>query len=215
MSDITVPELGESVSEATVGEWQVSEGDKVSKDDILVELETDKVSVEVRAEADGTLSKITAEEGDTVEIGAKLGELSSGSGDSGGASSKKEEKAEDKSASDEKDADESNAEENDGDLIEATVPVMGESVSEGTAGAWQVKPGDRVEKDQTLLEIETDKVAVEVPAPEAGTIEELKAQYGRRSDALFSDPTHANAVALADLFTDLADADLENLFTDV
>ena len=74
MTEITVPTLGESVSEATVGEWQVSEGDAVKKDDILVELETDKVSVEVRAEEDGVISKIVAQEGDTVEIGDTIAE---------------------------------------------------------------------------------------------------------------------------------------------
>ena len=60
MTDIIVPTLGESVSEATVGAWQVSEGDAVKKDDVLVELETDKVSVEVRAEDDGTIAKSSA-----------------------------------------------------------------------------------------------------------------------------------------------------------
>ena len=181
MTDITVPQLGESVSEATVGEWQVSEGDSVKKDDILVELETDKVSVEVRAEADGTVSKISAGEGETVEIGAKLGELDTNG--AGGSKSKDEgkKKSEDKSKSEAKSKDEEEPEENgsgEGDLVEAKVPTMGESVSEGTAGEWRVKPGDRVEKDQTLLEIETDKVAVEVPAPEAGTVEELLVEEG-------------------------------------
>lgn len=78
MTQIKVPTLGESVSEATVGAWQVSEGDRVKRDDVLVELETDKVAVEVRAEEDGVIAKITAKEGETVEIGAVLGELEAG-----------------------------------------------------------------------------------------------------------------------------------------
>ena len=72
MTDITVPQLGESVTEATVGSWMVKTGDAVSRDDVLVELETDKVAVEVRAEADGVMGEIFAAEGDNVEIGAKL-----------------------------------------------------------------------------------------------------------------------------------------------
>ncbi|MGJ3231703.1 MAG: 2-oxoglutarate dehydrogenase complex dihydrolipoyllysine-residue succinyltransferase [Oceanicaulis sp.] len=178
MTDITVPTLGESVSEATVGAWQVKEGDSVKKDDVLVELETDKVSVEVRAEEDGVVTSITAQEGDTVEIGAKLGELGEGGGSSSGGGSKKadapartEAKSEEKSSRDEGGSD-------GGDLIEAKVPVMGESVAEGQIGSFLVKPGDRVEQDQALMEIETDKVAVEVPSPAAGVVEEFTVSEG-------------------------------------
>jgi 2-oxoglutarate dehydrogenase E2 component (dihydrolipoamide succinyltransferase) len=92
MTEIKVPTLGESVSEATVGAWQVSEGDSVKRDDVLVELETDKVAVEVRAEEDGVISKITAKEGETVEIGAVLGELDAGA--SGSAKPSEEKKSE-------------------------------------------------------------------------------------------------------------------------
>ncbi|VAV88302.1 Dihydrolipoamide succinyltransferase component (E2) of 2-oxoglutarate dehydrogenase complex [hydrothermal vent metagenome] len=80
MTDIVVPELGESVTEAIVATWAVSEGDAVAKDQMLVELETDKVSIEVAAPEDGVLEKITAEEGAEVEIGAVLGVLKLGSG---------------------------------------------------------------------------------------------------------------------------------------
>lgn len=190
MTDITVPTLGESVSEATVGEWRVSEGDAVKKDDVLVELETDKVSVEVRAESDGAITAITAKEGDTVEIGAKLGDMDEGSGgeakpSNGGAKSKSDKDAgEDKESakSTSKAGDESDSGSGDskgsGEVIEAKVPVMGESVSEGTVGAWLVKVGEAVEQDQALMEIETDKVAVEVPAPAAGVLEEQAVSEG-------------------------------------
>ncbi|MFW5661873.1 MAG: 2-oxoglutarate dehydrogenase complex dihydrolipoyllysine-residue succinyltransferase [Oceanicaulis sp.] len=179
MTDITVPTLGESVSEATVGAWQVKEGDAVKKDDVLVELETDKVSVEVRAEEDGVITSITAEEGDTVEIGAKLGELGEGGGapSSGGRSktekkpAKAEVKSEDTSSGDEGGS-------GGGALVEAKVPVMGESVAEGQIGSFLVQPGDTVEQDQALMEIETDKVAVEVPSPAAGVVEAFTVSEG-------------------------------------
>ncbi|MBL4616634.1 MAG: 2-oxoglutarate dehydrogenase complex dihydrolipoyllysine-residue succinyltransferase [Robiginitomaculum sp.] len=80
MTDIVVPVLGESVTEAIIASWAVSEGDTVTKDQILVELETDKVSIEVSAPEDGVLSKIVANEGDEVEIGALLAVLEAGSG---------------------------------------------------------------------------------------------------------------------------------------
>jgi len=78
MADIMTPALGESVTEATVARWAKKAGDAVRKDEILVELETDKVSLEVAAPADGTLSEIAFEEGATVEPGAVLGKITEG-----------------------------------------------------------------------------------------------------------------------------------------
>src|SRR5882757_8750388 len=78
MADIMTPALGESVTEATVARWTKKAGDAVRKDEILVELETDKVSLEVAAPSDGVLSEIAAEEGATVEPGALLGRVTEG-----------------------------------------------------------------------------------------------------------------------------------------
>ena len=78
MADIMTPTLGESVTEATVARWTKKAGDAVRKDEILVELETDKVSLEVASPSDGVLSEIAAEEGATVEPGAVLGKVSEG-----------------------------------------------------------------------------------------------------------------------------------------
>jgi 2-oxoglutarate dehydrogenase E2 component (dihydrolipoamide succinyltransferase) len=80
MTDIVVPTLGESVTEATVASWKKKPGDAVAKDEALVELETDKVSVEVSAPEAGVLQDIIAAEGTTVGIGALLGRLGSGAG---------------------------------------------------------------------------------------------------------------------------------------
>lgn len=78
MSDIKVPSLGESVTEAIVGKWHKKVGDIIKADDLLVELETDKISLEVNAESDGILEKIDAVEGTKVTIGTKLGVLKEG-----------------------------------------------------------------------------------------------------------------------------------------
>lgn len=198
MTDITVPQLGESVSEATVGAWNFSEGDAVKKDDVLVELETDKVAIEVRAETDGTLSAITAKEGETVEIGAKLAELSSGGAATAKAEDKpepeqKSEAKEEKPAEKQDDAPAAKAESSkdsgksrpksgdkgdSGQTVDAKIPEMGESVTEGIVGTWLVDIGAAVKKDQALVEIETDKVAVEVPCPVDGILEERLAAEG-------------------------------------
>ncbi|MEL0177256.1 MAG: 2-oxoglutarate dehydrogenase complex dihydrolipoyllysine-residue succinyltransferase [Pelagibacteraceae bacterium] len=87
---ILVPTLGESVTEATVAKWLKSIGDSVSEDEPLVELETDKVSVEVTSPSSGVLSEISIKEGDTVEVGAKLGAI----GEAGSETTKKKEEKE-------------------------------------------------------------------------------------------------------------------------
>ncbi|TIX00470.1 MAG: dihydrolipoamide succinyltransferase, partial [Mesorhizobium sp.] len=79
-TEIRVPTLGESVTEATIGKWFKKVGDAIATDEPLVELETDKVTVEVPAAAAGTLSEIAVKEGETVEVGALLGMISAGDG---------------------------------------------------------------------------------------------------------------------------------------
>ncbi|TIW00120.1 MAG: dihydrolipoamide succinyltransferase, partial [Mesorhizobium sp.] len=79
-TEIRVPTLGESVTEATVGKWFKKVGDAIAADEPLVELETDKVTVEVPAAGAGTLAEITVKEGETVNVGALLGSISAGGG---------------------------------------------------------------------------------------------------------------------------------------
>jgi 2-oxoglutarate dehydrogenase E2 component (dihydrolipoamide succinyltransferase) len=171
MTDITVPTLGESITEATVGQWLKAKGDAVKKDDVLVELETDKVSVEVSATEDGVLGEILAQPGDTVEIGALLGRLEGGAGGSkptpaAAAPAKEEAKPAAAPAA------------SGGGSTDIVVPVMGESVAEGTLSTFLKQPGDAVKKDETIAEIETDKVALEVPAPADGVIAEWTVAEG-------------------------------------
>ncbi|MEC7289968.1 MAG: 2-oxoglutarate dehydrogenase complex dihydrolipoyllysine-residue succinyltransferase [Pseudomonadota bacterium] len=164
MTDIIVPTLGESVTEATVGKWLKTAGDAVAKDDVLVELETDKVAVEVSAEAAGTLSEIVANEGDTVEIGALLGRLGGANGAAKAAPAAAPAPAPAAAAP----APAASA----GASVDVTVPSMGESVAEGTIASFLKQVGDAVSKDETIAEIETDKVALEVPATADGVIAE-------------------------------------------
>jgi len=94
MTKIVVPTLGESVSEATVAQWLKKEGEAVSADEPIVELETDKVTLEVGAPADGVIATIAVGEGETVEVGALLGEMGEGSGAAPAANDEKPEKEE-------------------------------------------------------------------------------------------------------------------------
>ena len=178
MTDITVPTLGESITEATVGQWLKAKGDQVKKDDVLVELETDKVSVEVSATEDGVLSEIIANEGDTVEIGAILGKLGEGSG--AGAVNGKSDTAADAlpEHGGPKEKGGVPGKEDKGELMDVEVPTMGESVAEGTLSTFLKAPGDAVKKDETIAEIETDKVALEVPSPADGVLAELLVAEG-------------------------------------
>ncbi|MBA3999012.1 2-oxoglutarate dehydrogenase complex dihydrolipoyllysine-residue succinyltransferase [Brevundimonas sp.] len=172
MADILTPTLGESVSEATVAKWTKKAGDAVKKDELLVELETDKVSLEVVAPADGVLAEITAGEGDTVTAGAVLGKVTEGGAAAPAKDAPRAEKAEAKpEAKPAKAAGKA-------ETIDLTTPTMGESVAEGTMGAWSKKAGDAVKKDEVLVEIETDKVAVEVSSPADGVLAEITAEQG-------------------------------------
>src|SRR5215217_3779265 len=109
---VTLPQMGESVSEGTVLEWHAAEGDQVSADQTLVEVSTDKVDAEVPAPASGTLVKIHAQEGDTVAVGAVLAEI-----DTNGAAAPPAAEAE-AEAPPAQDAEE----------LEVVMPQMGESV---------------------------------------------------------------------------------------
>ena len=171
MTDIVVPTLGESVTEATVGRWLKARGDAVKKDDVLVELETDKVSVEVSASEDGVLSDISVPEGETVGIGALLGRISG----PGAAAAKPAPAARPAAgpAPVPAPAPAAPAPVAAGGVTDVKVPVMGESVAEGTIASFSKKVGDKVRKDETIAEIETDKVALEVPSPADGVIVEL------------------------------------------
>ena len=82
--EVTLPAMGESVTEGTVLEWHKQEGDTVEADEVLVEISTDKVDAEVPAPAAGTVVKIHVGEGDTVQVGAVLAEISAGGQDGGG-----------------------------------------------------------------------------------------------------------------------------------
>ncbi|MEL7137824.1 MAG: 2-oxoglutarate dehydrogenase complex dihydrolipoyllysine-residue succinyltransferase [Pseudomonadota bacterium] len=172
-TEVRVPTLGESVTEATVASWFKKPGEVVAADEVLCELETDKVSVEVPAPAAGKLGEITAHEGQTVGVDALLATIEEGAGAAAAPSAAAPAAVANGAAT--APAPTSSA---GGETVDVPVPTLGESVTEATVSTWFKKAGEAVAVDEVLCELETDKVAVEVPAPAAGTLSEIVAAEG-------------------------------------
>ena len=197
--DVSMPKMGESITEGTVIVWHKQPGDEVEQDETLLEIGTDKVDTEVPSPAAGTLDEILVEEGDTVEVGTIIARLET----------EAEATSEDAAASPVPDAADDTADNPDApgeaaeDLaadapaeppagdgaapetaediaedIEVVMPKMGESITEGTIIAWFKDVGDPIDLDETLLEIGTDKVDTEVPSPAAGVLKERLVEEG-------------------------------------
>ena len=167
MTEVRVPTLGESVSEATVATWFKKPGDAVAADEMLCELETDKVTVEVPAPAAGVLSEIVANEGDTVGVDALLGNIADGAAATAAAPAAAAEAAAPAPAAS-----------GGGAATDIMVPALGESVTEAVVASWFKAVGDAVAQDEMLCELETDKVTIEVPSPVAGVLTEIGAADG-------------------------------------
>ncbi len=196
--NVTLPALGESVTEGTVTQWLKQVGDTVEVDEPLLEISTDKVDTEIPSPVAGVLLEIKFDEDDTVEVGevlAVIGEEGESAGESGSDDSTSSE-AEEEPTEDEPEAEEPAEEEAEEPAAEpdesapapqaeskpaggsggeaVTLPALGESVTEGTVTQWLKQVGDTVEVDEPLLEISTDKVDTEIPSPIAGTLLEIK-----------------------------------------
>ncbi len=201
--DVIMPKMGESVSEGTVIKWHKKKGEQVKKDEIIFEISTDKVDTEIPSPADGILSDIKVNEGDTVDVGSVVAVI-----DENGSANKikdesentenKEEKVESKKeeslkgskieeakplkfsetsevskAAEIKSETPKMKKNSGGKTIEIVMPKMGESVMEGTIIKWHKKVGEIVKKDETIFEISTDKVDTEVPSSEDGVLAEV------------------------------------------
>ncbi|MDV6012729.1 2-oxoglutarate dehydrogenase, E2 component, dihydrolipoamide succinyltransferase [Haloechinothrix sp. LS1_15] len=185
---LTLPELGESVTEGTVTRWLKQEGDRVEVDEPLLEISTDKVDTEVPSPVAGTVTRIVATADTTVEVGSELAVIDDGSGgdaapaSQGGqaAEQSQEQPAQQAAAPPEPEPTPAAAQQAPAQQASqgtpVTLPELGESVTEGTVTRWLKQVGDRVEVDEPLLEISTDKVDTEVPSPVTGTVLEITAE---------------------------------------
>ena len=183
---VQMPALGESVTEGTVTRWLKQEGDTVELDEPLVEVSTDKVDTEIPSPAAGVLTKITAQEDDTVEVGGELaviGDASEGSAGGGetpaapaapAAAPEPEAQAqpepEPEPVAQPEPAAPAQPSSGGGTATPVLMPELGESVTEGTVTRWLKKVGDSVQVDDPLVEVSTDKVDTEIPSPVAGVL---------------------------------------------
>ena len=164
--EIKVPAVGESITEVTVGQWFKSEGDHVEMDEVLCELESDKATFELPAEASGIL-RIKAQEGDTLEIGALICVI-----DESGVDTAPTSTPEAKTKSEP-----SPAPAPSGEIKEMVVPTVGESITEVTLANWLKADGDFVELDEIIAEVDSDKATFELPAEAQGILRHV-AQEG-------------------------------------
>lgn len=194
---VTMPQLGESVTEGTITRWLKAVGDTVAADEPLLEVSTDKVDTEIPAPASGVLLSIDATEDDTVEVGGVLAVI--GEPDDAAAAPSSEpsepvvadtpaepttqaEAAPSEPATPEPATPEPATPEpaipepvSSGSEVSVILPALGESVTEGVITRWLKSVGDAVDADEPLVEISTDKVDTEIPAPVSGTLAAIAA----------------------------------------
>ncbi len=196
-SPIKMPELGESITEGTITRWLKREGDRVEVDEPLYEVSTDKVDTEVPSPVAGVLTSIKVHEDETVPVGTELAEIEAAEADDGQAPAARDEagerpgaetggeaaeeepqgaaaaEAEPAEAAKEQPEQAAPAAEG-GGTVTVRMPELGESITEGTITRWLKREGDRVEVDEPLFEVSTDKVDTEVPSPVAGVVQSIR-----------------------------------------
>ncbi|KAK1360833.1 Dihydrolipoyllysine-residue succinyltransferase [Heracleum sosnowskyi] len=191
--DAVVPFMGESITDGTLATFLKQPGDKVDVDEPIAQVETDKVTIDVASTEAGVIQKFVAKEGDTVEPGTKIAVISK-SGEGVASSKTTSDEASSQSSSTQHKIEESpNAGAAphavtpeattpslgiSGDLVDAVVPFMGESISDGTLATFLKQPGDKVDVDEPIAQVETDKVTIDVASPEAGFIQKFVAKEG-------------------------------------
>jgi 2-oxoglutarate dehydrogenase E2 component (dihydrolipoamide succinyltransferase) len=172
--DVPVPSRGDSISEGTVVEWLKSPGDYVEVDEVVVVLETDKVSVDVRAPFAGTLAQHLAGIDDNVLVGTPLFQLVKG--DAGAPAASPAASPATTPTPEPVSAPDAAASTPAGEPEVVNVPSMGDSISEGTIVHWSKSAGDHIAADEVVVVIETDKVSVDVRSPKGGVIQEVLAK---------------------------------------
>ena len=159
--EIKIPAVGESITEVTIAQWFKKEGHFVEMDEVICELESDKATFELNAEAAGVLH-LKAEEGDTLEIGQLICTIDT---DTAGASAPAEATPAKVVATTPDEGPKAT-----GEVHEMIVPTVGESITDVTISAWLKEDGDYVELDEVIAEVDSDKATFELPAEANGIL---------------------------------------------
>ena len=191
--DVVTPAAGESVTEGTVLEWHVKVGEQIKVDATIVEISTDKVDVELPSPATGTVTEILVAEGDTVTVGQVIARIAVGEGaapaaaeSTGNGSPQAAPESEPSAGNGAAHAPEAPPAEapptetaiQAPGIVDVVTPAAGESVSEGTILEWRAKVGEEIKANDTIVEISTDKVDLELPSPATGTVTEILVEEG-------------------------------------
>ncbi|MBV8206652.1 MAG: 2-oxo acid dehydrogenase subunit E2 [Acidobacteria bacterium] len=194
-TEVTLPELGENVSSGDLVKLLVKPGDRIEKDQPLLELETDKATVEVPSPSSGTVKEVHVREGQKLTVGQAILSLEAGDNGAQRPAAKRQAEPEPSAGKTAAASAASAPAPAPGAMAPApsegpgsgqagrkavALPELGENIASGDLVKVLVKVGDRIEKDQPIIEIETDKATVEVPSPEAGTVTEIAVKAGQK-----------------------------------
>eukprot|EP00475_Leptophrys_vorax_P035173 TRINITY_DN5763_c0_g1_i2.p1 TRINITY_DN5763_c0_g1~~TRINITY_DN5763_c0_g1_i2.p1 ORF type:complete len:570 (-),score=46.28 TRINITY_DN5763_c0_g1_i2:449-1966(-) len=184
---VVVPSMGESMKDGAIAAILKSPGDSVEEDEVIAQIETDKVTMDVRSPTAGVVDKLEVRVGDTVTPGTTVALVSQSAGGDGKPPAAAASAAplgggvgpEEASNSEDEEADEYTVVHGD-DTVEVVVPSMGESVNDGILAAVLKAPGDFVHVDEVIGQVETDKVTIDVRSPDDGVVEQINANPGDR-----------------------------------
>ena len=183
MIEFKLPDIGEGIAEGEIVKWLIGEGDSVDEHQPIVEVMTDKATVEIPSPAGGRIAKLHAAEGDTVPVGTVIFNLDDSAGASSGSQAAPAPAAAAPapaaaSAPPPVAAAAPGPSPGGGETMQFKLPDIGEGIAEGEVVKWLVGQGDAVAEHQPVVEVMTDKATVEIPAPAAGRIAALRASEG-------------------------------------
>src|SRR5690554_3583492 len=170
--EIKVPTVGESITEVTIGQWFKNDGDYVEMDEVICELESDKATFELTAEAAGVLHT-HAKEGDSLDIGAVVFTIDPDGVPGEASSEKAAESPTDKPKKEDKPVADSPKTSGPTKVKEMIVPTVGESITEVTLASWLKEDGDFVQLDEIIAEVDSDKATFELPAEANGILRQV------------------------------------------